>query len=93
MAVANVDAHVSVPAAAVTAPGTLVAIMGTSICHIVLSDEAPAIAGICGVVRDGVIPGYYGFKAGQPAVGDLLRLVRRARRAAIGSTRSSRAGA
>ena len=39
VAVANVDAHVSVPAATVTAPGTLVAIMGTSICHVVLADD------------------------------------------------------
>ena len=39
VAVANVDAHISAPAATVTAPGTLVAIMGTSICHVVLSDE------------------------------------------------------
>jgi L-ribulokinase len=72
VAVANVDAHVSAPAATVTAPGTLVAIMGTSICHVVLSDEAAAIAGMCGVVRDGVIPGFYGYEAGQPAVGDLF---------------------
>ena len=42
VAIANVDAHVSVPAATVTEPGTLVAIMGTSICHVVLADSAPA---------------------------------------------------
>jgi len=34
-----------------------VAIMGTSTCHIVLSDDAPIIPGACGVVADGVIPG------------------------------------
>jgi L-ribulokinase len=72
VAVANVDAHVSVPAATVTRPGTLVAIMGTSICHILLADEAPAIAGMCGVVADGVIPGMFGFEAGQAAVGDIF---------------------
>jgi L-ribulokinase len=72
VAVANVDAHVSVPAATVTEPGTLVAIMGTSICHVVLSDSAPPIAGVCGVVRDGVIPGRFGFEAGQASVGDLF---------------------
>jgi L-ribulokinase len=72
VAVANVDAHVSVPASAVTGPGTMVAIMGTSICHIVLSETAPAVPGMCGVVRDGVIPGLYGYEAGQAAVGDLL---------------------
>ena len=72
VAVANVDAHVSVPAATVTAPGTLVAIMGTSICHVVLAETAPAIDGMCGVVENGVIPGSFGYEAGQAAVGDLF---------------------
>jgi L-ribulokinase len=72
VAVANVDAHVSAPAATVTEVGTLVAIMGTSTCHIVLSDTAPIIPGACGVVRDGVIPGLFGYEAGQSAVGDIF---------------------
>lgn len=72
VAVANVDAHVSVPACAVVDTGTLVAIMGTSICHIVLADGAPLVPGACGVVRDGVIPGLYGYEAGQTAVGDIF---------------------
>ena len=72
VAVANVDAHVSVPAATVTGPGTLVAIMGTSICHILLADDDPSIPGMCGVVADGVIPGTFGFEAGQAAVGDIF---------------------
>ena len=72
VAVANVDAHVSAPAASVTRPGSLVAIMGTSICHIVLSTAAPEVPGMCGVVRDGVVPGLYGFEAGQASVGDLF---------------------
>ena len=70
VAVANVDAHVSVPAATVTGPGRMVAVMGTSTCHLVL-DETPAmVEGMCGVVEDGIIPGLFGFEAGQPAVGD-----------------------
>jgi len=72
VAVANVDAHVSAPASTVTACGTLVAIMGTSTCHIVLSDDAPTIPGACGVVADGVIPGLFGYEAGQSAVGDIF---------------------
>ena len=72
VAVANVDAHVSAPAATVTACGTLVAIMGTSTCHIVLSEDAPVIPGACGVVADGVIPGLFGYEAGQSAVGDIF---------------------
>jgi L-ribulokinase len=72
VAVANVDAHVSAPASTVTGCGTLVAIMGTSTCHIVLSDDAPIIPGACGVVADGVIPGLFGYEAGQSAVGDIF---------------------
>jgi L-ribulokinase len=72
VAVANVDAHVSVPAATVTEPGTMVMIMGTSICHIVLGDRPATVEGMCGVVEDGVIPGLFGFEAGQSAVGDIF---------------------
>jgi L-ribulokinase len=72
VAVANVDAHVSVPAAGVTEPGTMVVIMGTSNCHILLGDELAAVEGMCGVVEDGVVPGLYGFEAGQSGVGDIF---------------------
>ena len=72
VAVANVDAHVSVPAVTVTEPGTLVAIMGTSICHIALGAELAVVDGMCGVVEDGVVPGLFGYEAGQSAVGDIF---------------------
>ena len=72
VAVANVDAHVSVPAATVTEPGTMVIIMGTSNCHIVLGTQSVVVEGICGVVEDGVIPGLFGFEAGQSGVGDIF---------------------
>jgi L-ribulokinase len=72
VAVANVDAHVSAPAATVTEPGSMVAIMGTSICHILLGREPAVVEGMCGVVEDGVVPGLFGFEAGQSAVGDIL---------------------
>ena len=48
----------------------MLAIIGTSSCHIVLSKEEKKVPGICGVVEDGVIPGYFGYEAGQPGVGD-----------------------
>jgi L-ribulokinase len=70
VAVANVDAHVSVPAATVTEPGRMVIIMGTSNCHMVLGEEEKRVPGMCGVVEDGIIPGYFGFEAGQSCVGD-----------------------
>jgi L-ribulokinase len=72
VAVGNVDAHVSVPAATVTEPGTMVAIMGTSICHMVLGREMVAVEGMCGAVEDGIVPGFIGFEAGQSAVGDIF---------------------
>lgn len=72
VAVGNVDAHVSVPAMGVTEPGKLVMTMGTSICSLLLGAEERQVEGMCGVVEDGIIPGYYGYEAGQPAVGDLF---------------------
>lgn len=72
VAVANVDAHVSVPAATITGPGRMVAVMGTSTCHVVLGAEERFVEGMCGVVEDGVIPGFFGYEAGQSAVGDIF---------------------
>lgn len=72
VAVANVDAHVSVPAATVTEPGRMVMIMGTSTCHLMLGEQLQQVEGMCGVVRDGIIPGYYGYEAGQSGVGDIF---------------------
>ena len=68
--IGNVDAHVSVPAATVVEPGRMVIIMGTSNCHMVLGEEEKIVEGMCGVVEDGIIPGFFGFEAGQSCVGD-----------------------
>ena len=70
VAIANVDAHVSLPAVGITEPGKLLMIMGTSTCHILLGEEERVVPGMCGVVEDGVIPGYMGYEAGQSCVGD-----------------------
>jgi L-ribulokinase len=70
VAVANVDAHVSAPAATVTEPGRMVIIMGTSNCHLILSEEEYTVAGMCGYVDGGIIPGYFGYEGGQSCVGD-----------------------
>jgi L-ribulokinase len=70
VAVANVDAHVAVPAARGTEPGKMVIIMGTSNCHMVLGTEEKNVPGMCGVVMDGILPDFPGFEAGQSCVGD-----------------------
>ncbi|GAG11469.1 unnamed protein product, partial [marine sediment metagenome] len=72
VAVGNVDAHVSVPAATVTEAGKMVMIMGTSICHMMVDKNFHLIPGVCGIVKDGILPGYYGYEAGQSAVGDIF---------------------
>ncbi|MCL6444516.1 MAG: ribulokinase [Alicyclobacillus sp.] len=72
VAAATIDAHASVPGVGVTTPGSLVMVMGTSMCHLTLTSDEVRLPGITGVVRDGVLPGYYGYEAGQPAVGDLF---------------------
>ena len=71
VATGGVDAHVAVPAATVIDDGKMVMIMGTSVCHMVCGKEKKVIEGMCGVVKDGILPDYYGFEAGQTAVGDI----------------------
>jgi len=62
VAIGNVDAHVCVPAVKITGPNKLLAIMGTSTCHVLLSEEEKLVPGICGVVEDGVLPDYFGYE-------------------------------
>ena len=70
VAVATADAHVALPPAGITTAGKMLMIMGTSTCHIMLSDTEKSVPGICGVVEDGVLPGLNAYEAGQCCVGD-----------------------
>jgi L-ribulokinase len=72
VAVGNVDAHVTAPAAQATQPGQMVAIMGTSTCHVMSSDILVEVPGMCGVVDGGIVSGLYGYEAGQSGVGDIF---------------------
>ncbi|WP_318784610.1 ribulokinase [Actinomadura algeriensis] len=72
VAVGNVDAHVTAAAADAVRPGRMVAIMGTSTCHVMASDRLAEVPGMCGVVRDGIVPGLWGYEAGQSGVGDIF---------------------
>ncbi len=72
VAVGNVDAHVTAPAARAVEPGQMVAIMGTSTCHVVNADRLIEIPGMCGVVDGGIIDGLWGYEAGQSGVGDIF---------------------
>ena len=70
VAVAHIDAHVSMPATGAVEAGRMLMIMGTSTCDIMLGDAAKEVPGMCGAVLDGVVEGLIGFEAGQSCVGD-----------------------
>lgn len=70
IAVGNVDAHVCIPAVKIDGTKKMLAIMGTSTCHMLMSEEEQAVEGICGVVEDGILPNLFGYEAGQSCVGD-----------------------
>src|SRR4051795_8982944 len=70
--VGNVDAHVTAPAAQATGPGQMLAVMGTSTCHVMSSDRLDEVPGMCGVVDGGIVPGLWGYEAGQSGVGDIF---------------------
>ncbi|MBM7414163.1 MULTISPECIES: ribulokinase [Nocardiaceae] len=72
VAVGNVDAHVTAPAARAVEPGRMVAIMGTSTCHVMSADVLREVPGMCGVVDGGIVAGSYGYEAGQSGVGDIF---------------------
>ncbi|HZV27356.1 MAG TPA: ribulokinase [Acidothermaceae bacterium] len=72
VAVGNVDAHVTAPAAKATLPGQLLAVMGTSTCHVMNADRLAEVPGMCGVVDNGIVQGLWGYEAGQSGVGDIF---------------------
>jgi len=72
VAVGNVDAHVTAPAARAVEPGRMVAIMGTSTCHVMNGADLREVPGMCGVVDGGIVPGLWGYEAGQSGVGDIF---------------------
>ncbi len=73
IAVGAFDAHLGAVGSGI-GDGTMVKIMGTSCCDMVVGDLATKLSdipGICGIVEGSVLPGFYGLEAGQSAVGDL----------------------
>ena len=72
VAVAMPDAHVALPALNITEDKKLMLILGTSICHLINSSLLKPVPGVCGCIKDGVIPGLYTYEAGQPSCGDAL---------------------
>lgn len=72
VAASIIDAHAAVPGGGVSGPGTLFMIMGTSTCHMLMAGHETPVEGIAGVVEDGIVPGYFGYEAGQAGAGDIF---------------------
>ncbi len=72
VAVGNVDAHCTVPAAKAVASGQMLAVMGTSTCHVMNGATLAEVPGMCGVVHGGITAGTWGYEAGQSGVGDIF---------------------
>jgi L-ribulokinase len=64
------DGHAAVPASTVVEPGKMALILGTSYVHMILSNKEYRIPGMCGMVEDGIVPGFIGYEAGQAGGGD-----------------------
>ena len=74
VAVGAIDAHLGGVGAGV-APGTLVKIIGTSACDMMVvpfAEKLADIPGLCGIASGSILPGCYGLEAGQAAVGDIF---------------------
>jgi L-ribulokinase len=74
VAVGAFDAHLGGVGSGIT-PGTLVKIIGTSTCDMMVApvgEKLADIPGLCGIVNGSILPGYYGLEAGQSAVGDIF---------------------
>ena len=74
---AIIDAHAGVPGAGAAEAGTLVMVLGTSSCHMLNSEVERSVPGVAGVVKDGILPGYFGYETGQAAVGDAFDWLRK----------------
>jgi L-ribulokinase len=74
VAVGAFDAHLGAVGSGIRR-GTLVKIIGTSTCDLMVTPMDGAVAdvpGLCGIVPESVLPGQFGLEAGQSAVGDIF---------------------
>ena len=75
VATAIIDAHSAAVASGMDAQGRMVMVMGTSTCHLIMDKKEVFAEGVAGVVKEGILPGYYAYESGQAAVGDIFAWV------------------
>jgi L-ribulokinase len=69
---AIIDAHAAAIGSGLSGAGVMFLIMGTSTCHMLMDEKEVLVEGISGVVEDGIVPGLFGYEAGQVSVGDIF---------------------
>ncbi len=67
---ASIDSHASFPACGADREGDLVIVVGTSACHLLLGHASEGIPGVYSAAPDSLIPGMWGYEAGQSCAGD-----------------------
>jgi L-ribulokinase len=70
VAVATPDAHSAGASLGLSRAGDMFAVLGTSGCFMAIGDRDLSVPGICGVVKDGILPDFYGYEAGLCSLGD-----------------------
>ena len=70
VSVTCIDAHTALPAAGVVDGGKMLLILGTSAAHLVLDRGKHTVNGILCMAKNGMIPGWYAYEAGQSCCGD-----------------------
>ena len=70
VSIPGIDAHVGAIGGGVK-EGMLVSNLGTSWCHMAV-DKFHEVPGLFGIIDNGILPGYFGFEAGQASGGSVL---------------------
>lgn len=73
VAVGTVDGHTSLAAMGLCKAGDASLVIGTSNVLAILTDQNPAIPGICGIGRGGLGGELYGIDSGQSCTGEMLQ--------------------
>ena len=67
------DCQAAFLGAGLSRPGTMLSVMGTSSCDMLVSATREPVPGMYGISADSMVPGLYGYEAGQATMGDLFR--------------------
>ena len=70
VAVAMPDGHSVAAGLGLSRAGDMLVVLGTSGCFMALGSDDTDVPGICGIVKNGILPGFYGFEAGLCCLGE-----------------------